>query len=262
MVHRTLNALADSHCHLDFSCFDVERDSILDACGSLGITTIVMPGTQASAWLKQIELTKHYKQLKYSLGLHPYFLQDFCPEDMTLLSELLRQHQQQVVALGEIGLDAEIDVDWQLQVDVFTCQLRLAKSQALPVILHHRNSHNELIRILKKERFHQGGIIHAFSGSIQQANTYIELGFKIGVGGSITYPRAVKTRKTIAQLPLSSLVLETDSPDMPIMGKQGQNNSPVNLIYILDALADIRCEPRPLIINALYNNTQSALINL
>lgn len=254
--------LIDSHCHLDFSCFDHDRIEVLDSCRKLAVNTIVIPGTQASQWQKQIELCHLYPQLRFALGLHPYFLNHFEPNHLVKLSHLLKQYQNKVLALGEIGLDTHIDVDWELQILVFEQQLMIAKEHMLPVILHHRNSHNELIRILKANKFTHGGIVHAFSGSLQEAHTYIDLGFKIGVGGGITYSRANKTRKTIAQLPISSLVLETDAPDMPLMGKQGQRNSPEYLPEVFESLLQLRNEDEQELLQACCYNVLVSLANL
>jgi TatD DNase family protein len=254
--------LIDSHCHLDFKCFDHDRAEVLNNCRKLGISTIVIPGTQASQWQKQIDLCHLYPQLRFSLGLHPYFLNSFKPAHLAKLVNLLNQYQNKVLALGEIGLDSHIDVDWKLQLLVFEQQLMIAEGHELPVILHHRNSHNELIRILKAIKFSQGGIVHAFSGSLHEAKTYIDLGFKIGVGAVVTYARANKTRKTIAQLPLNSLVLETDAPDMPLMGKQGQRNSPEYLPEIFECLLDLRKETKQEILQACSNNVSVSLANL
>lgn len=254
--------LIDSHCHLDFSCFDHDRDDVLERCKKLAIETIVLPGTQENQWQKQIELCQIHPQLRFALGLHPYFLNHFEPAHLVKLTKLLEQYKSKVLAVGEIGLDTHIEVDWQLQKRVFQQQLMIASEHMLPVILHHRNSHNELIRILKTTKFTQGGIVHAFSGSLQEAQTYIDLGFKIGIGGGITYPRANKTRKTIAQLPLSCFVLETDAPDMPLMGKQGQRNSPEYLPEIFESLLALRKENKQEILQACSENVLLSLANL
>jgi TatD DNase family protein len=251
----------DSHCHFDFNCFDHDRTEVLDRCRNMAVDIIVIPGTQASQWQKQIDLCQQFPQLKFALGLHPYFLNRFEPGHLVKLANLLNQYQNKVLALGEIGLDAHIDVDWKIQIQVFEQQLMIAKEHMLPVILHHRNSHNELIRILKDKKFSQGGIVHAFSGSLQEAQIYIDLGFKIGVGGGITYSRANKTRKTIAQLPLNSLVLETDAPDMPLMGKQGQRNSPEYLPEIFECLLSLRKETKQEILQACFDNVGVSLAN-
>ena len=254
--------LIDSHCHLDFSCFDHDRAQILNNCRKLAIKTIIIPGTEVVQWQKQIELCHLYPQLRFALGLHPYFLNNFESLHLVELSRLLNQYQDSVVAVGEIGLDSHIDVDWKLQLKVFEQQLLIAEEHMLPVILHHRNSHNELIRTLKVNKFTQGGIVHAFSGSVQEAKTYIDLGFKIGIGGGITYPRSSKTRKTIAQLPISCLVLETDAPDMPLMGKQGQRNSPEYLPEIFESLWSLRNESKQQLLQACYQNVCGTLANL
>jgi TatD DNase family protein len=254
--------LIDSHCHLDFNCFDHDRAEILYHIRKLAIDTIIIPGTQASQWQKQIDLCSLYPQLRFALGLHPYFLNSFEPKHLVKLTDLLKQYKNKVVALGEIGLDTHIDIDWKMQIQIFEQQLTMAKEFMLPVILHHRNSHNELIRILKAKKFTYGGIVHAFSGSLHEALTYIDLGFKIGVGGGITYPRAKKTRKTIAQLPLNSLVLETDAPDMPLMGRQGQRNSPEYLPEIFESLLTFRKETKQELYQACSHNVRSSLLNL
>ena len=254
--------LIDSHCHLDFRCFDHDRTEVLNHCKKLAIKTIVIPGTQASHWQKQIGLCHLHPQLRFALGLHPYFLNCFEPLHLVELSQLLNQYQDKVLAVGEIGLDSRIDVDWKLQLQVFEQQLLIAQEHMLPVILHHRNSHNEIIRSLKAKKFTQGGIVHAFSGSVQEANTYIDLGFKIGIGGGITYSRASKTRKTIAQLPINCLVLETDAPDMPLMGKQGQRNSPEYLPEIFESLLSLRNETKQQLLKACSLNVRVSLANL
>ena len=228
--------LIDSHCHIDFCCFEHDRNDVLNSCKKLAVDTIVIPGTEASQWQKQIDLCHLYPQLRFALGLHPYFLKSFESLHLVELSQLLNKYQDKVLAVGEIGLDTHIDVDWNLQLQVFEQQLLIAEERMLPVILHHRNSHNELIRTIKAKKFTQGGIVHAFSGSVEVAKTYIDLGFKIGVGGGITYSRASKTRNTLAQLPINCLVLETDAPDIPLMGKQGQRNSPEYLPEIFESL--------------------------
>ncbi|MGJ8682061.1 TatD family hydrolase [Paraglaciecola sp.] len=255
-------AFIDSHCHLDFPCFDSDRQNILAQCSRLGVSNIIVPGTQFSGWNNQINLAKSYSQIKVALGLHPYFLKHYKTEHLDYLQTLLFEQKNKIVALGEIGLDAVVDIDWDIQLEVFSQQLELAKTFSLPIILHHRKTHNELIQQLKSQRFTKGGIVHAFSGSLHQAETYIDMGFKLGVGGGITYPRANKTRLTLSQVPLSSLVLETDAPDMPLNGRQGKRNSPEYLPEVFDCLVELRAESAPLIRQKLYQNTKYALTNM
>lgn len=233
--------MIDSHCHLDFTQFDSDRSSVVSQCEQLGIKGILIPGVAAAKWQQQLTLCQSSSCLFPALGLHPYFLNDYSPEDITQLSNLMSQHP--VVGVGEIGLDFAIDVDESLQIQVFEQQLKIAADFDLPVILHHRKSHNQLIRILKKRVRVKGGMVHGFTGSLKQTEEYTRLGFKLGVGGSITYARAQKTRETLAQVPLEHLLLETDAPDMPLNGFQGQRNSPVQLPVIAQVLADLHQLP-------------------
>jgi TatD DNase family protein len=248
--------LIDSHCHLDFPCFAEDLFAILSQCQASNICKIVIPGTRAASWPQLISLCQSSPLMEFALGLHPYFLNEYNEDDLALLDKLLTRHRQSVVAVGEIGLDNSLNTAFGLQEHVFVQQLLLAEKHQLPVIIHHRRSHNQLIRALKAHLPSKGGIIHAFSGSLYEAQTYLNMGFKLGVGGTITYSRASKTRKVFSQLPLSSLVLETDAPDMPLHGKQGQRNSPIYLPLILAALQQLRDESDEEVAYACEKNTQ------
>ncbi len=232
--------MIDSHCHLDFSAFDNDRSQVLQRCKSLGISRIIVPGTQSSTWQQLISLCDSYKELEYTLGIHPFFIKSAMEEDLQTLESLLEKHKHSVKAVGEIGLDFSTDTFKHKQIDFFQKQLYSANKHGLPVILHHRKSHNEIIQILKNTAVEKGGVVHAFSGSYHEACTYIDLGFKLGVGGTITYQRARKTRDVIKRVPIDSILLETDAPDMPIYGRQGQRNSPEFLPEILVVLSSLK----------------------
>lgn len=233
--------MIDSHCHLDFEQFDPDRDQVLSRCKQIGIDKIIIPGTQVSRWQAQVDLCASVDSLFFALGIHPYFVDSANISDLTKLDEMLMLYKKQVVALGEIGLDFHLpEAGHQKQQDFFIAQLELADKYQIPVILHHRKSHNETLRLLKQKRFSQGGVVHAFSGSVQEAKAYIDMGFMLGVGGTITYSRAQKTRETFKQISLEVLVLETDAPDMPLNGRQGQRNSPEFLGEIAQQLAELK----------------------
>ena len=234
--------LIDSHCHLDFTEFDLDRENILSTCTQLGVNDIVVPGVTAKTWNNLLEICQQFEMLHPALGLHPLFMAQHRPEDLPLLKNKLVR--QKVSAIGEIGLDFYLpDHNKQEQIDLFTEQLKLAQQAELPVLLHVRKAHDQTIRLLKKYPV-TGGIVHAFNGSEQQAQQYLKLGFYFGVGGAITHPRATRLRTLIKTLPLSSLVLETDSPDMPLFGMKNQRNSPENIPQIVDAIAEIKNENR------------------
>ena len=183
--------------------------------------------------------------LYYGVGLHPLFIATHKSQDLDYLEQHLAQQNKQCIAVAEIGLDrypADIITEqmWQKQCEFFDAQLSLANRYHLPVNLHSRRAHDQLYTFLKRHQLPKTGIVHGFSGSYEQAKRFVDLGYKIGVGGTITYPRANKTRQAIARLPLSALVLETDSPDMPIMGWQGQPNHPARLPLIFAELCQLR----------------------
>ncbi len=234
--------MIDSHCHLDFPQFDEDRVSVIENARGKGVTHFLIPGTQAKYWQKQCQLAQRHPQLYFALGIHPYFLDGAKEADLDTLNEYLTECRSSVVAVGEIGLDFVVGISQKEQQYFFDAQLELAVSHKLPVIIHHRRSHNQIIRSLKNKKIPRGGVIHAFSGSEQEASSYIELGFLLGAGGTLTYPRASKTRNTLRQVPLENLLLETDSPDMPIYGRQGNRNSPEYLPEILASLSQLREE--------------------
>lgn len=158
--------------------------------------------------------------------------------------------------MGEIGLDLfGDDPQFERQQWLLDEQLKLAKRYDLPVILHSRRTHDKLAMHLKHHDLPRTGVVHGFSGSLQQAERFVQLGYKIGVGGTITYPRASKTRDVIAKLPLASLLLETDAPDMPLNGFQGQPNRPEQAARVFAVLCELRPEPADEIVQVLLNNT-------
>jgi TatD DNase family protein len=230
--------MIDSHCHLDLSAFDDDLPDVLQRALDAGVKRFHIPGTTQLGWSKQQVLASKYTYIDYSLGLHPYFLQPSWEDHFKALQTLAAQDNQ-YLAIGEIGLDGVVDVAHDIQRKACENQLLLAMELKLPVVMHHRKTHHELLALLNKTRFSQGGVIHAFTGSPEVAKAYIDRGFLLGVGGTITYERSNKTRKALASVPLTSLVLETDSPDMPIHSYQGQRNEPNRLPHVAKALAGI-----------------------
>lgn len=236
--------MIDSHCHIDLEAFDADRDQVLQRAFQLGIQRLLVLGLTNQQFPKLIDLRQRYPQIDIALGLHPYFLkvQDDTNTQLMLdeLSRLASLHREHFIAFGEMGLDGSLALDMTYQKKILSYQLQLATDYKKPVILHHRKSHNQLISLLKAQNYQGGGILHAFSGSYQEAKTYIDMGFLLGVGGTITYARAKKTRESIAKVPLDKLVVETDSPDMPISGFQGERNQPSQLSLVVTALAELK----------------------
>ncbi|QFI40106.1 TatD family deoxyribonuclease [Moritella marina ATCC 15381] len=238
--------LVDSHCHLDFSDFDLDRIDVLARAKAKGVEHFLVPGIGAHNWQSVLALANQHTGVYAALGIHPYFLANFDHSHLVLLDEYLAT-EKGVVAVGEFGLDKIVDFPFEQQLHICKQQLLLAKQYDLPVILHCRKAHNELIQLLQQVKLPRGGVIHGFSGSKQLAMQYIKLGFKLGIGGVITYPRAEKTRQAVSELPLAALLLETDSPDMPIKGYQGGRNEPANITEVLQELAKLRPESEKVI---------------
>jgi TatD DNase family protein len=239
--------LIDTHCHIDFTIFDHHREKIIQDCISSGIQKILVPSVKASTFPEWLTCIKKYPQvLLPAVGLHPFFIREHCEGDLNTVENLIQTIQPK--AIGEIGLDFyDKTLDSASQYVYFEHQLNLAKQYHLPVLIHARKSHSEILRRLKALQFNQGGIIHAFNGSFEEAKSYIALGFKLGFGGAVTYPRARHLRQLARELPLKNLVLETDSPDMPVFKQILAYNTPLNLLFIAQELAKIRAETLELI---------------
>lgn len=233
--------MIDSHCHLDLDAFNDDRAQIIQQAISCGVSRIHIPGTEAYRWKELLSLAES-AFIDISLGLHPYFLANYQVDSLNAqlqsLEGLLDSHTSQVFAVGECGLDAVIDVDFGLQTEIFKRHIQLASTFSKPLIVHARKSHHHIIQCLKQCRFEGGGIIHAFNGSAEVAEQYTQRGWKLGIGGTITYPRGQKTRQTLIKVGLEHLVLETDSPDMPLFGFQGRRNVPARLPQIASVLAE------------------------
>jgi TatD DNase family protein len=230
----------DSHCHLDVAEFDADRGAVLQRAREGGVHGIVVPGVTAAGWDGLWELCAGEPDLYPALGLHPVYLDTHTAADLERLQVWLADHRP--VAIGEIGLDYYLgELDRERQQTLFEAQLELARTAGLPVILHVRKSHDQVLATLKRIRV-PGGIAHAFNGSLQQAQQYMDLGFRLGFGGMLTYERSSKLHALARQLPAKAIVLETDAPDMVVSAHRGERNSPEYLPQVLSTLAGLRDE--------------------
>nr|WP_320011271.1 TatD family hydrolase [uncultured Desulfobulbus sp.] len=234
--------LFDTHCHLDVSPIYGQVGQVLQRARAVGVQDCVVPGVDREGWQRLLELCRQDSGLHAAPGLHPMYLSLHQPADLEELAALAENGQ--IIALGEIGLDYFVpDLDRSEQQLLFEAQLALAHKSHLPVLLHARKAHDQVLSTLRRKKFPHGGIVHAFSGSFQQAMEYIKLGFGIGIGGTITYDRATKIRKNCAELPQEWLVLETDAPDIIVAQHRNEPcNLPEYLPEILSNLASIRKE--------------------
>jgi len=235
--------IIDTHCHLDMVQSRSDLDRILDRSGFHGVTDFVVPGYVRSGWNQILKLCTKRSYLHPCLGLHPAYIDLHRNGDIEELREL--SSRKPLVAIGEIGLDFQRGREREIEQQVLLeKQLFIAKESNLPVLLHIRKGHDQVLAVLRRKHFENGGIVHAFNGSRQQADHFIKMGFKLGYEGRITYDRARRIRKLAAGLPLTCIVLETDAPYMPLAGHKGEKNSPEYLSEILDTLALLRQESR------------------
>lgn len=258
----------DTHCHFDFSVFDDSRDELWKLCRQNNIHHLLIPGVCPAQWSLNYGLTKTLAGIVCAAGVHPWWInalekEDCCNEGLS--EELLQRLRcalirENCVAVGECGLDKSIDADFAYQRRIFEQHIRIACELSLPLIIHIRKTHSETLQLLSKHKPSSGGVIHGFTGSLELAQQYWRLGFYLGVGGSITYPRANKTRKAIAQMPLESLLLETDAPDMPLNGFQGMPNSPLKVLDVARSLSELKGNDIEQIIEVTTGNA-STLFN-
>ncbi|WP_175653146.1 TatD family hydrolase [Pseudomonas sp. Marseille-P9899] len=234
--------LIDTHTHLDFPDFDADRRELLAAAAAGGVERMVVLGVFEANWQRVWNLVKAEPSLYAAFGLHPVYLDAHTPQHLTALGDWLSRLRgdPQLCAVGEFGLDYYLpELDRERQQALFEAQLQLAVDFHLPALLHVRRSHAAVIATLKQFKLPRGGIIHAFAGSYEEAREYIRLGFKLGLGGAATWPQALRLHKVLPRLPLESVVLETDAPDMAPAMFPGIRNSPVHLPEIAAALAGI-----------------------
>jgi len=233
-------SLIDSHCHLDFEIFDSDRAQALQRAQDAGITDIVIPGTEKIFWHRITALCKKHPQLHACYGLHPYWINDHNKQDIEKLKDYI--DDQQPVALGECGLDFRPQqADKKTQRYFFEAQLSLAENSQLPVVIHSVNATEIVIQTLKKFK-NLKGMIHSYSGSVEQARQLIDLNFYISISGSVTYDNAKKNRNVARDIPLSSLLIETDAPDQPDKKNADKRNEPAFLINTVRTLTEIREE--------------------
>jgi len=206
----------DSHCHLDAPEFDADRLAVVQRAQAAGVTRLVLPAVAVAHFAALREMA-HTHDAAYALGIHPLYVQHADDADLARLQQALAEHRHdpRLVAVGEIGLDHFVPgLDRARQMHFYVAQLKLARDAGLPVILHVRRSADHLLQGLRRVPV-AGGIAHAFNGSLAQAQRFVDLGFKLGFGGAMSFDRALQIRALASTLPASALVLETDAPDIP-----------------------------------------------
>ncbi|MES9857130.1 MAG: TatD family hydrolase [Sedimenticola sp.] len=230
--------LIDTHSHLDHPRFDDDRAQVLSRAVSAGVAVQVIPGIKRVWWPSIHSLCHSHPDLYPAYGLHPLFLSDHREGDIEQLKQWLQN--KRAVAVGECGLDFFIEnPERERQRQLFEAQLALAADYRLPVIIHARKSVEEVTGILRNHP-QVRGVLHSYSGSKQQAQRLIDMGFMLGFGGPVTYSRATRLHRLVSDLPLQALLLESDAPDQPDAGHQGGRNEPAFLGAVLQTIARLR----------------------
>ncbi len=229
----------DTHCHLDAAEFGGKQADIVRAAAAAGVNRLIIPAVACANFEAVRSLCRQYPTCAPAYGIPPMYTDDATTHDLEALRDTLRAHP--AVAVGEIGLDFFIEPhDRARQERFFVEQLKLAREFDLPVLLHIRRAQDTVLKHLRQIKV-CGGIAHAFNGSRQQAGEFIRLGFKLGFGGAMTYTRATRLHELAASVPLDSIVLETDAPDIPPdFLERGLPNEPKYLPRIAQTLADLR----------------------
>lgn len=268
----------DTHCHLDAAEFDSDRDAVRAQARAQGVSHCVIPAVHRANWPLVAQLAQRHGDA-YALGIHPLYVPQAHEADLLALDAALnvRQGDPRLVAVGEIGLDFFVPALCEpamreRQWAFYTAQLKLAQKHRLPVILHVRRSADLMLKGLRQHPV-VSGIAHAFNGSAQQAQHFVDMGFVLGFGGALTYERALQLRRLAAQLSLHALVLETDAPDIPphwlyqtaeqrAQGQTQGRNSPAELPRIAQVLADVRGLAVSELAKASTHNAQRVLPKL
>ncbi len=238
-------SLVETHAHLDMEEFDADREEAISRAKAAGVERIITIGIDAASSHRAVAIAKSNNGLFAAVGCHPHETEAINQEDIAELEKLAAKPE--VVAIGEIGLDYHYQpVDKKAQIEVMQKQLALAQRLALPVIIHCRDAEEDMLALLNEwvsaysSRGNSPiGVIHCFSGGLETAAKYMDMGFYISVGAYIGYPSSKKLRDVIKEIPLDRIMLETDSPFLPPQQFRGQRNEPSYIPFVLEVLADI-----------------------
>jgi len=233
-----IKLLVDSHAHLEDEKYDKDREEVIEECKK-DLTFLINVGSNILTSKQSIELAHNYDFIYASVGIHPHDAQ----KEFDKVEEIERLAlQEKVVAIGEIGLDYYYnDPPKEFQKEVFTKQIRLAKKLNLPIIIHDRDAHGDILDILKKEWTKDlRGVFHSYSGSVEMAFQVIEMNFYISLGGPVTFKNAKKPKEVVKAVPIEKLLIETDSPYLTPEPYRGKRNTPVYVKFVAEKIAELR----------------------
>ena len=234
--------LVDSHCHLDSPQFDADREAVIGRSAESGVMTVVNPGVDVPSSRAAVALAQQHESIYAAVGVHPHDAKTLDADALEELKSLARSPK--VVAIGEIGLDYYRNLSpREVQRRAFETQLEMAAELGLPVIVHDRDAHDDVLKILHD--WHSTvaarvGVLHSFSGDVSLAERALEMGFFIGVSGPVTYKNAERLRQVVRAVPSERLLVETDAPYLTPQPRRGQRNEPAYVRMVAQAVADVR----------------------
>lgn len=233
--------LIDSHAHLDDKRFNRDRDRLIRTLHENGVEAVLNPGADLKSSQKAVEMAERYSIIYAAVGCHPHDTKYMTDETMDIFRELAKKTDK-VIAIGEIGLDYYRDnSERSVQRKWFREQIRLAKELDLPYIVHDRDAHEDLLKIMKEEHYDgTRGILHCFSGSVEMAKEFINLGFYISLAGPVTYRNARVPKLVAKAVPFDKLLIETDAPYLTPEPFRGKRNEPKYVRYVAEEIAEIR----------------------
>lgn len=232
--------LFDTHVHVNARQFYEDRNEVIDRAFQAGVTHMTVVGFDEETIKLAMEITEKYETIYAAVGWHPVDAKDFRPEHLTKL-EKLSQHPK-VVALGEMGLDYYWDTSPKdIQAEVFRQQIQLAKRVDKPIIIHNREATDDVIRILEEENAQEvGGIMHCYSGTIEQIQPCLEMNFYISLAGPVTFKNAKELKEVAKRIPLNRLLVETDAPYLAPHPYRGKRNEPAYVTKVAETIAELR----------------------
>ena len=231
--------IIDTHAHYDDGQFDADREALLGSMKEGGIGLIVNAGSTVASWDKIVELTEKYPFVYGAVGVHPDEVGELDEEKFLRMADLL--DRDKIVAVGEIGLDYYWDKEkHDLQKEWFVRQLGLAREKEMPVIIHSREAASDTFDIMKRHAAGMKAVIHCYSYSPEMAREYVKMGYYIGVGGVVTFKNAKKLKQVVQEIPLESIVLETDCPYLAPVPYRGKRNCSLYLPYVAEQIAELK----------------------
>lgn len=245
----------DTHAHYDDEQFDSDRAELLGRMNAGGIGTIVNAGSSVASWDKVLRLTEDYPFIYGAVGVHPDEVGELDEESFARMSVLL--DREKIVAVGEIGLDYYWDKEkHDIQKEWFVRQLLLAREKGMPVIIHSREAASDTMEIMRKHAGGMNAVIHCYSYSVEMAREYVKMGYFIGIGGVVTFKNSKKLKEVVREIPMESIVLETDCPYLAPEPFRGKRNSSLNLPYVVQTIAELKDTTADIVIQKTEENAR------